>query len=188
VPKLSDWIRAFAFYAVNQLGMAEDIDCAEGGPMLLTIERVAILNQVEIFAGTPDPILAAVAQILEEVELEPGQTFIEEGLVEDCMYIVVDGKVRVHHDGQTIIVLESGNTVGELAVLDPQPRSASVTTEDKMLLFRLAKEAFDEAMSDRPEIAQGVIRALTLRLRAEGHLIMGKQDAITVEAKSAAGS
>jgi AAA family ATP:ADP antiporter len=185
---LPGWVRACAFYAANQLGMAENVDYAEGGSMLLTIERVAILNQVEIFADTPDHILVAVAQILEEVELEPGQTFIEEGLVEDWMYIVVDGKVRVHHNGQTIIILGPGNTVGELAVLDPQPRSASVTTQDKVLLFRLAKEAFDEAMSDRPEIARGVIRALTRRLRAESHLIMGKQDAITVDARSAAGS
>ncbi|MEJ2600252.1 MAG: cyclic nucleotide-binding domain-containing protein [Anaerolineales bacterium] len=171
-----DWIHACAFYAASQFGMVENADFAEGGLMLLTIERVAILNQVEIFADTPDHILAAVAQILEEVELEPGHTFIEEGLLEDCMYIVVDGKVRVHHDGQTIILLETGDTVGELAVLDPQPRSASVTTEDNVLLFRLAKEAFDEVMSDRPEIAQGVIRALTRRLRAEGYQLAGEME------------
>ncbi len=41
-------------------------------------------------------------------------------------------------------------------------------------LMQAKKEAFDEAMSDRPEIAQGVIRALTRRLRAEGHLVTGK--------------
>jgi CRP-like cAMP-binding protein len=117
------------------------------------------------------------------MELEPGQTFIEEGALEDCMYIVVDGKVRVHNNGQTIILLEPGNTVGELAVLDPEPRSASVTAEDKVLLFRLAKEAFDEVMADRPEIAQGVIRALTRRLREQGRLAAGKQFAIAMEAK-----
>jgi hypothetical protein len=167
----TDWIIVCASYAASQLGMAEDIAYAEGGTMLLTIERVAILTQVEIFAGTPDHVLAAIAQILEEVEVEPGQTFIEEGVLEDCMYILVDGKVRVHKNDQTIIVLEPGNTVGELAVLDPEPRSASVTAVDKALLFQLAKEPFEEAMADRPEIAQGVIRALTRRLREESHVM-----------------
>jgi len=177
----SDWVRACAFYAATHLDMAENYVYAEGDSMLLTIERVAILNQVEIFAGTPDYTLAAIAQILEEVELEPGQTFIEKDALEDCMYIVVEGKVRVHNNGQTIITLGPGNTVGELAVLDPEPRSASVTAEDKVLLFRLAKEAFDEAMADRPEIAQGVIRALTRRVREQGRLVTGVQGGIAVE-------
>jgi CRP/FNR family cyclic AMP-dependent transcriptional regulator len=173
-----DWIRACAFYAACHLGIAENIVYNEGGLMFLTIERVAVLNQVEIFAGTPDHILATVAQILEEVELEPGQTFIEEGVLEDCMYIVVEGKVRVHRNDLTIITLEPGDTVGELAVLDPEARSASVTAEDKVLLFRLGKEAFDEVLTDRPEIAQGVIRALTRRLREQGRTVVRKQDAI----------
>ena len=175
-----DWIRTCASYAAYQLGVAEKVVYPEGGPMLLTIERVAILNRVEIFAGTPDHVLAVVAQILEEVELEPGQTFIEEGVLEDCMYIVVEGRVRVHKNDQTIIVLEPGDTVGELAVLDPEPRSASVTAEDKVLLFNLGKEAFDEVMADRPEIALGVIRALTRRVREQGRMVTGKQDPIAI--------
>ena len=93
---------------------------------------------------------------------------------------MVEGRVRVHKNDQTIIVLEPGDTVGELAVLDPEPRSASVTAEDKVLLFNLGKEAFDEVMADRPEIALGVIRALTRRVREQGRMVTGKQDPIAI--------
>ncbi len=136
--------------------------------MMLTIEKVAVLNQIDFFAGTPDYILAAVAGIAEEVNVLAGEIFIREGDVEDSFYVIVQGEVRVFRGERTIITLHSGDSVGELAVLDPEPRSASAAALQDTLLFRLDKEPFDEVMADRPEIAQGVIRALTRRIREQG--------------------
>lgn len=133
--------------------------------MLLTIEKVAILKSIAIFAETPDSVLAAVAAITDELDVLPGETLIREGEYGDCMYIIVDGQVRVHRGEQTILTLGPGKSVGELAVLDPEPRSASVTAVVDTHLFRIERDAFDEVMADRPEIAQGVIQALCQRLR-----------------------
>ncbi|MCP4408525.1 MAG: cyclic nucleotide-binding domain-containing protein, partial [Gammaproteobacteria bacterium] len=55
--------------------------------------------------------------------------------------------------------------VGELAVLDPEPRVASVTAIEETQLFRIDRDAFSELIADRPEIAQGVIQALCQRVR-----------------------
>lgn len=140
--------------------------------MLLTIEKVAVLKAIDIFAETPDYVLASVAHIVEELNLVPGETFINEGDLGDSMYLVVEGNVRVHHGDKTIITLGAGKSVGELAVLDPEPRSASVTAIDDAFVFRIARDAFDEAMADRPEIARGVIRALCRRIREEGDTLM----------------
>lgn len=145
--------------------------------MLLTIERVAILRKVDIFAATPDSFLVAVARILEEVELTPGEHFITEGEPGNCLYVVVEGEVNVHSHGQTIMILGPGKSVGELALLDPEPRAASVNAIGKALLFRIDREPFEEVMADRPEVAQGVIRALTRRLRHQGQMITGGSDA-----------
>lgn len=138
--------------------------------MLLTIERVAILKSIEIFSETPDQILASVARIIEEVELMPGEAFIQEGESGDCLYVVVEGLVRVHQRGETLLELGPGKMVGELALLDPEPRSASVTAVTDTLLFRIDKEPFNEVMADRPEIAQGVIRTLVRRVRELGNV------------------
>lgn len=144
--------------------------------MLLTIERVALLKSIDIFAGTPDHILASVARIIEEVDLLPGETFIHEGEPGDCLYIVIEGDVRVHSDQNTILILGPGKTVGELALLDPEPRAASVSAVDDAFLFRIDKEPFDEVMADRPEIALGIIRALTRRVRELGHIMTSDAD------------
>lgn len=132
--------------------------------MLLTIERVALLRRVDLFAETPDRVLAGVAQVLEEVEFAEGETVIEAGAVEDWLFVVVDGELEVVK-GEHRIVVPAGGVVGELAVLDPQPRSADVVARTPALVFRLRKPAFDEVMSTRPEIARGVVHELVRRLR-----------------------
>lgn len=139
--------------------------------MLLTIERVAILRSIDMFDRTPGYALAAVAAIVEEIEVSSGETFIHEGSFGDSMYIVVEGEVEVYSDEKSIIRLGPGKSVGELAVLDPEPRSASVSAVVDSFLFRIGKDAFDEVLADRPEISYGVIRALCQRIRDQGRLV-----------------
>jgi CRP-like cAMP-binding protein len=107
------------------------------------------------------------------VNLSAEETFIDEGDIADSMYIVVDGQVRVHSQGKDIITLGPGKSVGELALLDPEPRAASVTSIGDAFLFRLDKEPFDEVMADRPEVAQAIITTLCRRLREQGRTIAG---------------
>lgn len=133
--------------------------------MLLTIEKVIILRSAEVFASMPDHVLAFIASVVEELDVPRGETFIRKGDIGNCMYLVVEGRVRVHDGDREIAVFEKGQPVGELAVLDPEPRNASVTALEDTQLFRLDKGALDEVMADQPEIARGVIRVLCRRLR-----------------------
>jgi CRP-like cAMP-binding protein len=132
--------------------------------VLLTIERVALLRRVDLFADTPDRVLAGLARVLEEVEIPAGATLITAGAVEDWLFIVADGELEVVR-GEHRAIIPAGGVVGELAVLDPQPRTADVRAQTSALVFRLRKPAFDEVMATRPEIAQGVVRELVRRLR-----------------------
>ena len=69
--------------------------------------------------------------------LPPASTFITEGAVEDHLFVIVDGKVRVHNGQHTLVELGPGSTVGELSALVAEPRSASVTAvETSTLLAR----------------------------------------------------
>jgi HEAT repeat protein len=140
---------------------------SQGEPaMLLTIEKVLILKTVSIFAETPEEILADVAAILEEVDVKAGETILHKDDVGRCMYIIVAGQVRIHNGDQTIAYFEARDIFGELAVLDAEPRSASVTAEVDTHLFRLDQDALYELMADRFEVARGIIRMLCRRVRA----------------------
>jgi CRP-like cAMP-binding protein len=133
---------------------------------LLTIERVAVLHRVALFRDVAGHELAPVARLLEEVRLPSGVTFIERGAAEDWLFVIAEGLVRVHVGARTLRELGPGSVVGELAVLAPAPRSASVTTVEPSLLLRLRRQPFDELLEDRPEIARAVISALAQLLQS----------------------
>jgi CRP-like cAMP-binding protein len=132
---------------------------------LLTIERVAVLQRVEMFLSVPGHTLAGVARLLEEVRIDTGVTFIERGAVEDWLYVVAEGRVRAHVGDRTLTEIGPGSVVGELAVLQPAARSASVTAIEPTLLLRLRRAPFEELLDDRPEIARAVIGSLARRLQ-----------------------
>jgi CRP-like cAMP-binding protein len=132
---------------------------------LLTIERVAVLQRVALFGDVPGHTLAAVARLLEEVPFEAGATIMERGALEDWMFVVAAGKLRVHIGDRTLTETGPGGVVGEFAVLAPAPRSASVTAIEPSLLLRLRRAPFEELLDDRAEIARGVISTLARLLQ-----------------------
>jgi CRP-like cAMP-binding protein len=135
---------------------------------LTTIERVVALHRVGLFADVPGRTLAALAQRAREVELDSGVTVIEEGAVEDHLFAIVHGSLRVHRADQTLATLGPGATVGELAALVPEPRAASVTALERSVLLRIDKPLLDELLADRPALASGIIAALVAMIRERG--------------------
>jgi len=137
---------------------------------MTVIERVVALQRTPLFAEVPGRTLAAVARRAEEVAVAAGQAVIAEGAVDDHLFAVVRGRLRVHQGDRTLTVLDAGATVGELAALVPEPRSASVTALEPAMLLRIDKGVLDELLADRPELARGVIAALVAMIRRRGEV------------------
>ncbi len=130
-----------------------------------TIEKVLILTTVPIFAETPSEILADVASIADETIAQAGEDIITKGDLGDSMYVIVSGSVRVHDDELTLNTLGEREVFGELALLDPEPRIATVTAIEETILFRIDQQPFYDLISDRGEVARGVMRVLVRYLR-----------------------
>lgn len=128
-------------------------------------DRIQRLKRASIFASTPDNVLAAVADAVEEVRLAPNQQLFAKGDPGTSMYVIVAGLVRVHIGDQTIVELSDGEMVGELAALDPGPRSASVSAIDPTTLYQIEQSTLQGLMAEHPEIVQGIIKELAHRLR-----------------------
>jgi CRP/FNR family transcriptional regulator, cyclic AMP receptor protein len=133
---------------------------------LSLVDRVAALHRVELFAGIPGRVLAAVAEGAVEKRMSTGEVLMEEGAVEAHLYAIVEGRVNVHRGNRTLVELGPGASVGELAVLVPAPRTASVTALEPTLVLRVDKVVLDELLVDWPELAHGVVAELVARLRA----------------------
>jgi CRP-like cAMP-binding protein len=138
----------------------------ESIPVFSTIEKVIILKTVSIFVETPDEVLAEVAALLEEVEVSHDEMIFKKDDLGDSLYIIVSGKVRVHDGDRVLNYLEARDVFGEMALLDPQPRLASVTAVEETQLLRLGQESFFQLIDERGEVARGIIHVLAGRLRA----------------------
>jgi len=133
--------------------------------MLTTIEKVLFLKGVSIFKEIPGEVLSQIAQIAEEVQIEKGSRIFEEGEPGDSLYLIVRGGVRVHKGTREVAVLREGECFGEMAILDNEPRSASITALEDVQLLRIWSDDFYEMLADRVEIARGIFKVLSRRLR-----------------------
>lgn len=142
------------------------------GNTLLDIEKVIILKGTSLFTETPENILVDIVGIVKEEHFEEGQVIMNKGDLGTCMYIICEGEVRIHDNELTYAILKNHDFFGELALLDPEPRSASATALKDSLLLRLDQEPFYELMSERLEVAKGILKILCRRIRNQNQIIM----------------
>ncbi|MEO0592071.1 MAG: cyclic nucleotide-binding domain-containing protein [Myxococcota bacterium] len=133
--------------------------------MISTVEKVLFLKGVDLFESIPSEELSHIAQITDEVEFATGEEVFAEGDQGDAMYLIVDGSVKVHSGEHVFAELGIRQCFGEMAILDAEPRSASITSLSELTLLKIRREDFAEILAEKPEISQGIIHVLTHRLR-----------------------
>ena len=142
--------------------------------MYSTLEKTIILKSVDLFKSIPAENLSRVAQITDEVSYDANNSIFAEGDYGDSLFIVVDGNVRIHKGNQELAMLGKGTCLGEMALLDDEPRSADATVTEDSTLFKIEQEGFYEVMGSQSDIMEGIIKLLTGRLRVANEKMMGK--------------
>lgn len=138
----------------------------KGFKMLMILEKVMILKSVSIFESTPEEHLVEMINYIEDVNIKKDEIVFQKGDIGTSMYIIVDGEVKVH-DGDTVFAILGDRSIfGELAALDPEPRTASITATKDTYLFKLEQKALYELMSENSDISKGIFHVLCTRLRA----------------------
>ena len=161
------------------------------------MERVIFLRGTELGAGLPDPALRALAEVALERRIEPGKVLCYEGDSGNEMFLIINGRVSVMklgmrppagakglQLGEFQASMNAGQLVGLWAVLDDQPRSASLMAQDASDILILQKEDLRDAIALCPDLAFGLFRVLTRSLRsitassqgASEHLIATMKD------------
>jgi CRP/FNR family transcriptional regulator, cyclic AMP receptor protein len=124
-----------------------------------------VLQGVRFFAGAAAEALPIVAAVLEPLHLAAEQQLFARGDPGDCMFIITAGRLRVHDGPLTFNHLGPGDVVGEMAVLDTEPRSATVTAVEPTDLLHLRQETLYALLERHVSVARGVIQVLSKHLR-----------------------
>ncbi|WP_037574620.1 Crp/Fnr family transcriptional regulator [Phaeacidiphilus oryzae] len=129
-----------------------------------------VLRRAPLFAALDDEQAAELRASMTETTLPRGEALFHEGDPGDRLYVIVEGKVKLHRasaDGRESMlqVVGPGDMIGELALFDPGPRSASATALTEVKLLGLGHGDLQPWLGARPEVAMALLRAISRRLR-----------------------
>ncbi len=129
------------------------------------------LAHVELFAGLGKKDLQLLAQSCKERKYSAGSVLISQGDTGAGLYVVSSGKVRITQANdpdraeEEIGTAGAGDVLGEMALLDDLPRSATVTAVDDVTALLLPVWEFRAILRNNPDIALHLLAALSRRLR-----------------------
>jgi CRP-like cAMP-binding protein len=129
-----------------------------------------VLAKAGLFQGVAPEAAEALASSLSYADYSRGDTVFSEGEQGDSLYIVLSGKVKVGRraaDGREnmLSVMGPSDMFGELSLFDPGPRTATATVVTDARVASLAHDSLRPWITDRPEIAEQLLRVLARRLR-----------------------
>ena len=124
------------------------------------------LASIELFEGFTPEELARVGELVDDVDAEVGALLTEQGKPGQEAYVIVEGSAAVEIGGRRVTTLGPGELVGEMALIDNRPRSATVKATTPMKLLALDVKSFRTLLDELPSANRAVMSKLTERIRA----------------------
>jgi CRP-like cAMP-binding protein len=139
--------------------------------MSVHFERVLLLTKVPLFSHLRTDQLSRLAPLLEPVAWPKGERVFEIGEMGLELYIITAGRIGITVDPDPsrqvfINELKAGDCLGEMALIDNEPRSATAHVLEDTQALALEKERLHGLLMSYPELGIGMLRALSQRLRA----------------------
>ena len=131
-------------------------------------DKLAILRGVPLFADLDERSLQAVSILSHEVDAKAGDVLMVEGETGDAFYVIVDGTVRIEAGDRTIRSMTAGGFLGEIALVDRRPRTATATAVTDARLLEIRAHEFDRLLDTMPAVHERISAAITRRMRASG--------------------
>ena len=143
----------------------------EGAPMTI-VERMLLLKETELFRNLEARDLAGIASVAREVDYAAGETIMKEGDRGDFLAIIAAGTISVVKNddkGGQFLIRQMGRpeAVGEIALLEEGPRSASIVADEPVKALLLFRAEFEALIEEYPGVALGIARVLSRRLATQ---------------------
>ncbi len=123
------------------------------------------LASIPLFSALSRKELQRVAKAADEIKVGADHELIRQGDVGREMFVIVDGSATVKRNGRKVGTAGPGSAIGELALLDRGPRTATVTTDTPCQLLVIGAREFSGVLDEVPGVAHKVLAALASRIR-----------------------
>ena len=128
-------------------------------------EKLEHLNRVPLFAGLGKRELEELGTLADEIDVDDGRVLTREGETGHEFFVVLDGGVRVDVGDKTVASLGKGDFLGEIALIDGKPRTATTRAVGPTRLLVIGHREFHQLMDDFPTVKTCVLQALAERVR-----------------------
>lgn len=125
------------------------------------------LSKLEFFEGFSADELARVRDMAENVSAEAGAVLMEQGDVGQEAFVICSGQAGVFVNGHRVAAIGPGSAVGEMALLDRHPRSATVKALTDLELLSFDSDRFQQLLESMPKAAAKVMKQLNEKLRVQ---------------------
>ena len=133
--------------------------------MFTILEKTLLLKTVDLFQEIPGELLSQVSKISKARPYEKDSVIFKEGDAGDSMFIVFEGIVSIKKGSKEIAELKKGASLGEMALLDNETRSADAIAKEDSVLLKINQDVFYELMESNADIMKQIIKLLTARIR-----------------------
>ncbi|HEX5366129.1 MAG TPA: cyclic nucleotide-binding domain-containing protein [Acidimicrobiales bacterium] len=123
------------------------------------------LASVPLFSGCTTKELRDIAKATVELTLDEGKEFVTQGDIGREAFVIVDGRAEVSRNGTVVAELGPGACVGEMALLDHGPRTATVTAKTPLTVLVLGPREFSGLLDDVPTLTHKIMAVLAARVR-----------------------
>lgn len=159
---IDSWCARIAQYS-SSLGKSGGI--MQDNEVYRLMSNISILKQVDIFRDIPADYLMTVAAIAVEHKLYAGEILFSQGDAGDALYVICDGEISIRSGEVEKARLGPNTHIGEMALLDDQPRSATARALADTRLIRITGNDFRNLLGSHPRITMALLSALARRLR-----------------------
>jgi CRP-like cAMP-binding protein len=142
--------------------IARALDLGSGGSNAAWADA---LSSVPLFRDLSKRHLRKIAAKGTVKRYAPMTAIVRAGDPGDAFFIILDGTASIRKKGRPSVKLGPGDFFGELALLDPAPRNATVECDDQVLAMRLGRTAFTKVLESEPKVATAMLRGMAARTR-----------------------
>ena len=134
------------------------------------ISNLDLIRRVPLFSMLTTDQAQSIADSVVKRRFKRGELIVEQGTKSNALFILLNGRARVltaDHRGREVIlaVLQSGDYVGEMSLIDNEPHSATVRAEVQTDMLVLGRLEFARCLPESSSLSYGILRGLVARLR-----------------------
>jgi cAMP-dependent protein kinase regulator len=122
------------------------------------------LQQVPMLGACSEEELHHIADLGVPIRAAEGTQVVRQGEPGDQFFVILDGSVEVKRDDEVVASLASSDYFGELALFDPGPRNATVTTTSPTTLVSVSRNLFWELLGEVSSLRDALLKGMAKRL------------------------